>query len=295
MPGYEYNSTATIVVFAFDVVTGLGKTGDAANLTLYKKEKGGSLTQVTDTAASEISSTNAPGYYEFDLAAGEIDTQYTHFFAKSSTTSPNNVGVQYYPPSFTAPVGFYNSSVLTNSGIASAVWDENIDSGHQTANSAGKRLDDSSTTVASNLDASVSSRSTLSMSTSLPGSPTADTMGDALKKSSVGIPQSAAGAAGGLATYNNVYAGVIFGTISDVSPTASAFNGDSSLEGTIDNYYAGRFLIFTSNNLGAREISTYTASTRRFTFAGSTGYADAPFNASPANGASYLIFGFHGA
>lgn len=44
--------------------------------------------------------------------------------------------------------------------IADAVWDEDIDAAHQTANTAGKRLDDSSTTVASNLDAAVTTRAT---------------------------------------------------------------------------------------------------------------------------------------
>ena len=44
--------------------------------------------------------------------------------------------------------------------IGGAVWDIDIDSAHQTANTAGKRLDDASTTVATNLNATVSSRST---------------------------------------------------------------------------------------------------------------------------------------
>lgn len=138
--------------------------------------------------------------------------------------------------------------------------------------------------------------STLSMSTALPGSPTADTVGDALKRSSVGIPLSAAGASGGLATYDDVNLGVVFGTVDDTTPADDNFTGNSALEDTIDDYYTGRFLIFTSNDLGARKISSYTASTRTFQFTGTTEQdADAPFDAAPANGASFVIFGFHGA
>lgn len=156
-----------------------------------------------------------------------------------------------------------------------------------------------------NLDATVSSRSTfddttdsviVDMTTALPGSPTADTVGDALKRSSVGVPLSAAGASGGLATYNDVNVGVIFGTVNDGAATAGSFIGNSALEGTTDNYYRGRFLIFVSNDLGARKITSYTAASRTFTFGGTSGQdADAPFDAAPANGSSFIIFGFHGA
>jgi hypothetical protein len=51
---------------------------------------------------------------------------------------------------------------ITNADIAQIVdevWDEDIDIAHQTANTAGKRLDDASTTIASNLNTTVSSRS----------------------------------------------------------------------------------------------------------------------------------------
>jgi hypothetical protein len=53
------------------------------------------------------------------------------------------------------------TSTITDS-IVDAVWDEDVNSAHQTSNTAGKRLDDSSTTVASNLDAAVSSLNDLS-------------------------------------------------------------------------------------------------------------------------------------
>jgi hypothetical protein len=104
MPGYERNVAATIVVFAWDEATNKGKTGDAANLTMYYLKKGGTLTQLADTTFTELSNTLVPGYYEVDLGVSEIDAQYTHFFPKSATTG---IGVIIAPPYFTVPVNSY--------------------------------------------------------------------------------------------------------------------------------------------------------------------------------------------
>jgi hypothetical protein len=137
MAGFERNvANQKLVVFAFDIVTGLGKTGDAGNLTLYMKELGGSVVQVTDTSATELSSTNAPGYYEFDLANTELDTAYTYFFPKSSTVSPNNVGVTPVRPFFTVPAGFSTAAPVTAASIADAVADESR-TGHATPGTFG--------------------------------------------------------------------------------------------------------------------------------------------------------------
>lgn len=124
MAGFERNvANQKLVVFAFDTTTGAAKTGDAANITVYYKELGGSVTVLTDgglTEAAELDAINAPGYYEVDIAAGEIDTAYTYFFPKSSTA---NVGVVAVMPAFTIPAGFSAGTgqvALADNGITAA-------------------------------------------------------------------------------------------------------------------------------------------------------------------------------
>lgn len=76
-----------VKLFAFDYSTGAPKTGDAANLTAYVAKDGGSTTALTDTSATEVSSTNAPGVYEFDLSQGETNADRLDFTCKSSTAN----------------------------------------------------------------------------------------------------------------------------------------------------------------------------------------------------------------
>lgn len=106
MAGYQRATASTVMVFCFDNATAKGKTGEAANITLYYLEAGASPppTQVTDTTFTEVSSTLADGYYMADLATTEIDTAHTYFFAKCSTA---NIGAFFVPPQFTMPPSFY--------------------------------------------------------------------------------------------------------------------------------------------------------------------------------------------
>lgn len=76
-----------IRLFAFDTSTGAPKTGDAANLTAYVAKDRGTLTALGDTSATEISSTNAPGLYEFDLTQAETNADVLDFTGKSSTSN----------------------------------------------------------------------------------------------------------------------------------------------------------------------------------------------------------------
>jgi hypothetical protein len=81
-----------IALFAFDTATGAAKTGDAANLTVYVSIDGGAVTVLGDTSASEMSSTNAPGWYLFDLTQGETNGNDLLFTGKSSTGGVSVVG-----------------------------------------------------------------------------------------------------------------------------------------------------------------------------------------------------------
>jgi hypothetical protein len=107
-----------LTVFAYDSTTNAPKTGDAANLTAYVSIDDGTVTAITDTSAAEKSSTNAPGYYTFDLTQAETNGNKLGFSAKSST---GNVVVLGSPPTvYTVPPN-YQASVISTSGYASTI------------------------------------------------------------------------------------------------------------------------------------------------------------------------------
>lgn len=75
-----------IQVFVFDTATGLGKSGDAANITLYVSKDNGAVTALADTSATEMDATNAKGVYVFDVSQTETNADYNVFTGKSSTS-----------------------------------------------------------------------------------------------------------------------------------------------------------------------------------------------------------------
>lgn len=85
-----------IALFAFDYSTGAPKTGDAANITPYINKDWAGVNALTDTSASELSSTNAPGWYLFDVSQTETNADVVHFTAKSSTANVAIVGTLIY-------------------------------------------------------------------------------------------------------------------------------------------------------------------------------------------------------
>lgn len=97
------------IFFAFDSTTNLPKTGDAGNITGYVSKDYGSVTVLGDTSATEMDSTNAKGYYLFDLTQGETNGDTLLFSAKSSTSNIVVIGVP--GTVFTAPANFTTMSV----------------------------------------------------------------------------------------------------------------------------------------------------------------------------------------
>ncbi len=94
-----------LMVFAFDSTTNLPKTGDAANITAYVSKDYGTVTVLGDTSATEMDSTNAKGYYLFDLTQAETNADTLLFSAKSSTSNIVVIGapatVMTNPANFT--------------------------------------------------------------------------------------------------------------------------------------------------------------------------------------------------
>lgn len=82
-----------LIVFAFDTTNNTAKTGDAANITAYVSKDYGAVTVLGDTSATEMDSTNAKGYYLFDLTQAETNADTLLFSAKSSTANIAVIGV----------------------------------------------------------------------------------------------------------------------------------------------------------------------------------------------------------
>lgn len=96
-----------IELVAVDSATGRPKTGDAANLTAYVSIDGDtSPDALTDTSATELSSTNAPGIYRFDLSQAETNGKNIVYSAKSSTSGIDVIPafVTTVPPNFSIVV-----------------------------------------------------------------------------------------------------------------------------------------------------------------------------------------------
>lgn len=106
-----------LIVYVFDSTTNLPKTGDAGNLTAYVSKDYGSVTVLGDTSATEMDSTNARGYYLFDLTQGETNADTLLFSCKSATS--NMVALAMPATVFTRPPNF-SSQAITSGGIVQA-------------------------------------------------------------------------------------------------------------------------------------------------------------------------------
>lgn len=104
-----------LVVFAFDATANTPKTGDSANLTAYVSKDFGTVTVLGDTSATEMDSTNAKGYYLFDLTQSETNADILTFSAKSSTS--NIVVIAVPAVVFTRPANFTAQSIDSNGRV----------------------------------------------------------------------------------------------------------------------------------------------------------------------------------
>ena len=109
------NVATKVALFVFDYSTGAPKTGDAANLTAYVSKDYGTVTVLGDTSAAEMSSTNAPGWYLFDVAQAETNADALLFSGKSSTSNVAVVGALI----FTRPANF-GTLVIGTDGVVEA-------------------------------------------------------------------------------------------------------------------------------------------------------------------------------
>ncbi len=91
-----------IQMYVYDYSTGDGKTGDSTNLVAYISKDFGSVTSLADTTATEIHSTNARGWYIWDLSQTETNAD-ALLFTGTSTGSTRVAGQLIYtdPPLYT--------------------------------------------------------------------------------------------------------------------------------------------------------------------------------------------------
>lgn len=112
---FKNQASQKIALFAFTTATGAPKTGDAANLTAYLSKDYGTVTVLTDTSATEMDATNAPGWYLFDVSQTESNGDELLFTGKSATSGVTVVG----RPVTTVPIRF-TTLAIDASGLADA-------------------------------------------------------------------------------------------------------------------------------------------------------------------------------
>ena len=101
--------------FAFIPSTGLPKTGDAANITIYVSKDHGAVTALTDTSATEMDATNAKGVYVVDVSQTETNADELAFTGKSSTSD-----VSIVPRFITTTPANFNKRVIDTAGLGDA-------------------------------------------------------------------------------------------------------------------------------------------------------------------------------
>jgi len=85
---YKNVAGQKIAVHAYSPVTAgtnPSKTGDAANITAKISKDGGATASTDDVNPTELSSTDAPGVYIFDLSQAETDAEIIVLYPVSST------------------------------------------------------------------------------------------------------------------------------------------------------------------------------------------------------------------
>jgi len=79
------NQALTVTYFAWDTGNQVGKTGDAANHTMYVSIDG-VANAVDDTSSAEVDATNLQGHYQVTLTAAEMNGDHIMLGGESSTS-----------------------------------------------------------------------------------------------------------------------------------------------------------------------------------------------------------------
>lgn len=104
------------IVFAYDVTTGLAKTGDAANISAAVNIDGAGSNALADTSATEISASLAAGYYIFSAAQAETNGDSLLLTGKSTTSNIVVIGAPALI--YTTPANFTSLNVTNVNTLA---------------------------------------------------------------------------------------------------------------------------------------------------------------------------------
>jgi hypothetical protein len=113
-------------VFAFNVDTGLAKTGDAGNITAKISKDFGALTTTNDANPTEMAS----GYYLFDLTQAETNADDLFIVPVSSTSSIQVIGV---PGNLVTVAENFADLVIQSGGAVNSVGTVNTKTGYSLA------------------------------------------------------------------------------------------------------------------------------------------------------------------
>lgn len=325
------STDVSVVLFIFNPTTGVADTGvvfNTSGLDLQYRREGAASVAITEVTLAALTTAHTDGgflhigngYYRLDLPDAAVAASVAGVQVHGALTSRSIVGCYIhlvaYNPLDAVRLGL-TSLPNVASGSAGAIPTTGTGANQLSVTSGLVTLGDGTLTAAKFAASAITSTviatgaidadalatdavteiqsglSTLGMSTALPGSPTADTVGAALKRASVGIPLSAAGASGGLAMYDDLFSVVAEGTLASVA-SASNMTLNANFVATAD-FYVGMFLVPQSGNAAKqpRAISTYSSG-RVCTFTGTGSQISRPFTVAPAPGDPVKILGLSG-
>ena len=112
------NQAITVTFSVVDASTGLGKTGDAANLTIKLIQDG--VAAAPTNSAVEVDATNARGAYKIALTAAEMNYDTVRVAGKSSTANVVVIPVDIR----TLPISFYQGNINANMRLIASTGNE---------------------------------------------------------------------------------------------------------------------------------------------------------------------------
>ncbi len=116
-------ASQSVTILALDTATGLPKTGDASNITLYYNGDNGGVTVFSTGSGhpTEDDATNSPGTYTIAATQGETNFNRINISGKSSTSGIRiipSLNIQTVPAAFANVAGAANGLTICGSNAA---------------------------------------------------------------------------------------------------------------------------------------------------------------------------------
>lgn len=254
------NVATKIAVFALDTATNLPKTGDAGNITVYVSKDYGTVTALADTSATEMDSTNAKGWYLFDVAQAETNADALLFTGKSSTSGITILGGGLM---FTTPASFTSFVTPTGAAVNATQF------GGQTVSAAGTVTMPGTVASATNITAG-----TITTVTNLTNAPSAGdftstmktSIGTAVAASAVASVTGAVGSVtGAVGSVTGNVGGNVTGSVGSVVGAVASVTGNvgGNVTGSVGSVVGA---VGSVTGFTAADVATIKAKTNSLTF-----------------------------